>query len=396
MLSAALICPNDQLNWQLEISLPEVTELEIVRVFTTYPSPEDLIRTIRVRRVELLLLCIHDWARAEPLARSIRELIPGFPIITLGSSDAAVEVVHKLQELGIREHVTSPIRASKLAQFVAAVELRLQAHPVTPPAPADLYTFLPAKPGVGASTIALSVSCALADDLDVKTLLLDADLSAGTIQFLLKLGHGASIVDMLRDAGELDEDVWAKRVARWEKLDVLHAGDLNVEPDLDISGLARVLELAGAQYEMICADLNGQFDPLSVALLRASRRVFLVATTELAPLHLAKVKMRRLTSLGVSDRVSLLLNRKGRSAIKDSEVEQQVGIPISHSFSNDYAGVQAAILRASPVSKGSKLGDSLLDLAQSLVPHKKPKPVVAPRKFLQFFQSSREEELGVD
>jgi hypothetical protein len=48
----------------------------------------------------------------------------------------------------------------------------------------------------------------LAEDLGIKTLLLDADLAAGTIQFLLKLGSTASLVDALTHAENLDEDLW--------------------------------------------------------------------------------------------------------------------------------------------------------------------------------------------
>jgi Flp pilus assembly CpaE family ATPase len=65
----------------------------------------------------------------------------------------------------------------------------------------DLYTFLPAKPGVGTSTIALSTSCALAEEMNAHTLLMDCDLAAGAIQFLLKLGQSASVIDAVNHSG---------------------------------------------------------------------------------------------------------------------------------------------------------------------------------------------------
>src|SRR5438552_2854362 len=111
-----------------------------------------------------------------------------------------------------------------------------------------------------------------------------------------------------------------------------------------------------------------------MALLRDSRRIFLVTTPEVAPAPLARVRMRRLTELGLNERVSLLLNRKVRSEVTDSDVEKAVGIPVSHSFSNDYQGVQNAVLRASPVLQGSKLGECILSLVHSLAPHREPQP----------------------
>ena len=388
MLRAALICPDEQLNQELAVVVPKVADLGIVRELTAYPSPEELLRVIRVRKVDLLLLCVDDFAQSEILAKCIDDLMPGFPVITVSSRDG-VEVLHKLMHLGIREHLTSPIQESTLADAVEAVRQRLRTHPVSASTLADLYTFLPAKPGVGTSTIAVSTSCALAEDLGVKTLLLDGDLAAGTIQFLLKLGSTASLVDALEHAENLDEDLWLQMVGKWDKLEVLHAGELDTPPGVAVPGLERVLSMARAQYEVICADLGSNFDPLSIALLRESRRIFLVTTPEVAALHLARVRMRRLLALGLSDRVSLLLNRKVRIVVSDSEVEDTVGIPVSHSFSNDYKGVQNAILNASPVTHGSELGESILNLAHSLGPHKEPKRTSRSRKFLQFFHIPR-------
>jgi pilus assembly protein CpaE len=297
--------------------------------------------------------------------------------------------------LGIREHLTSPIEESKLAAAVEAVKQRLRTHPVSAPSPADIYTFLPAKPGVGTSTIAVSTSCALAEDLGVKTLLLDGDLTAGTIQFLLKLGPTASVIDALRHAENLDEDLWSQMVGKWDKLEVLHAGELDTPPGMELPGLEPVLSMARSQYEVICADLGSHFDPLSMALLKDSRRIFLVTTPEVAPLHLARARMRRLTELGLNDRVSLLLNRKVRSKVADSDVEKAVGIPVSYSFSDDYLGVQDAVLRASPVPQGSELGESILNLAHSLAPHRELKQTSRHRKFLKFFHVSRTHDTDV-
>src|SRR5450755_3133103 len=255
MLRTILICPDDRLNREVENAIPNISDLEIVRVFARYPSPEEMLRSIRVRKIDLLLLCVDDLSHSEMLAKCLDDMMTGFPIITISSRDGE-EVLHRLMHLGIREHLTSPIQLSNLAEAVGAVAGRLKTHPVSKPAAADLFTFLPAKPGVGTSTIAISTSCALAEELDVKTLLLDCDLAAGTIQFLLKLGSTASLVDALMHADALDEDLWSQMVARWDKLDVLHAGELDTPPGLEVPGIERVLSMARAQYEVTCADLG--------------------------------------------------------------------------------------------------------------------------------------------
>jgi len=146
------------------------------------------------------------------------------------------------------------------------------------------------------------------------------------------------------------------------------------------------LLVARSQYDVICADLPSSLDAFSVTLMRESQRILLVTTPEVVPLHFASERLQSLTKLGLIDRVSLLLNCKtGRGGLADAEVTRVLGVPIALTFSNDYEVVGKAILEASPVSRETSLGHSILTLAQSLVPHLKPKPSPKQRKFLEFF-----------
>jgi pilus assembly protein CpaE len=394
MLRCVFVCPEGDLSRELEALLARIPAVKVVRSLAEYPSPDELLRIVRVRKINLLVICVDDDSHFEALAAHFDNLMPGLPIITVGSrSDTGL--LSRLMHLGIRDHLTSPISVAALSDAIKSVEHRLQSHPLPALRQSDLYTFLPAKPGVGTSTIAVSTSCALAEDLGAGALLLDCDLAAGAIQFLLKLGHSASIVAALEHSGNLDEDLWHQMVGRWGKLEVLHAGELNPPSSIDLPSLTRVLSMARAQYEVICADLASSFDPFSVALMRESRTIFLVTTPEIIALHLAAARHHRLTDLGLGDRVRLLLNRKARSELTDAEVSQAVGLPVSQCFSNDYASVRHAILEGSPVPRNSDLGQSILNLAHSLASHLEPQKSTHRHKFLDFFRVPHVEDRDV-
>jgi Flp pilus assembly CpaE family ATPase len=186
-------------------------------------------------------------------------------------------------------------------------------------------------------------------------------------------------------------------IGKWEKLDVLHAGELTPPADIEFSSLQRVLATARSQYEVICADLGSSLDPFSLDFMRESRRIFVVATPEIVPIHFAVERIRSLEKLGLADRARLLVNRKSgrRGAFEDEEVARLVGLPITFSFSNDYAGVEKSILDGSPVARDSGLGQSVLNLAHSLAPHAEVKEPSKRRKFLEFFHvPSNLEESG--
>jgi Flp pilus assembly CpaE family ATPase len=195
----------------------------------------------------------------------------------------------------------------------------------------------------------------------------------------------------LTHAPNLDEDLWSQMVGKWHKLDVLHAGELAPAPNIDLPSLQSVLSMARSQYEVICADLPSSMDPFSITLMRESHRIFLVTTPEVVPLHFAAERVHALKKLGLDERVSLLLNRKTdrRGGLTDAEVARLVGLPIAITFSNDYDGVGKSILDASRVSSDTPLGQSILSLAQSLVPHLEPKVASKQRRFLEFFHVAR-------
>src|SRR5579872_3285863 len=324
MLHCILICPNEDTNAQLAVLLSRIPDLEVTRAVTAYPSPDELLRAIRVRKADLVLLCVDDWAPSEAIINSLDNAVPGLPVITFDGRDSQ-KLLPKLMHLGIREHLSFPLDASALANAIDSAQRRLVTHPVAAVRQSDLFTFLPAKPGVGTSTLAVSASHALAEDFGARTLLMDCDLAAGAIRFLLKLATTGSVIDSIKHAGNLDEDIWSQMVGKCDRLEVLHAGLLEPPAGLDLPSLERVLAMARSQYEVICVDLASSMDEFSVALMKESRRIFLVTTPEVVPLHMAKARLDSLKDLGLHERVSLLLNRKARNDFSNAEVAKLVG-----------------------------------------------------------------------
>jgi pilus assembly protein CpaE len=383
-----LISPDEALNRDLAAALAAFPEIELTRQITDYPDPDELVRVIRARRPDFVFLSAQDFPRFRALAATMDDRMPGLPVISVASELNPLELIPQLMHLGVRELLTAPVTHEKLGQAIASVAQILSKHPAPVVRLADLYAFLPAKPGVGSSTITVSTSCALAEELGVHTLLLDCDLMAGVTKFLLRLGNSSSIVNAMDQADRLDEDLWGQMIGKWGKLEVLHAGELAPPATLKSASLDMVLAQARAQYDTVCADLASSLDPFSVQIMHEARRILMVTTPEVVPLHMAADRLRHLQELGLADKVSLLLNRKNpsRSGLTDGEVAQLVGLPVAHRFSNDYPGVQHAILDGAPVSYRSSLGHSIMNLARSLAPdavrHEAP---VEHRKFLEFF-----------
>ncbi len=389
------IIPNDQLSHALAEELTHIPDIQLARSLPAFSRLDELLQTIRIHRPDLLFVWVEDLPKVEATLASLADLMPGLQLIGV-AHHIDEELAHHLMQLGLRDYLVTPFTHNKLKETLAFVQRQLKRYPSPVSRLADLYTFFPAKPGVGTTTIALSVSCALAEELSVRALLMDCDLAAGMVNFHLKLGNSASVVDAISHAENLDEDLWRQLIGKSDKLDVLHGGNLISPPRIDPASLQRVLDIARAQYEVICADLGSDLNEFSIELLRESQRIFLITTPEVAPVHLAKARAKSLGDLGLADRVSLVLNRKDhwRGHLETAVVAEAVGVPVAYCIGNDYDTCAEAVVRGTSIPGASDIGRQILNLAQSLRADslQKTPPTGHGRRFLEFFHISHVED----
>ena len=274
----------------------------------------------------------------------------------------------ELMKLGVREFLPAPFRVEDLLELGDRIETYLLEHPVDVAPSARLFTFLPAKPGVGASTLAVNIAAAMAAGGEPKVLLADFDFNSGLVAFMLKLNPSATIVEAALRSGELDEDSWGQFVTRTGNLDVLPSG--RPDPGIRVEPIQvhRLVSFAGRQYDAILADLSGNMEKYSIELMADSHRVFLVTTPELPPLHLARNRLEFFRSIDLAGRVSVLLNRwSKRSAFTRAEVEEFLEVPVYEIFVNDYAGVHDALAEGRPIPPRSELGRQIRDAARRIL-----------------------------
>lgn len=369
MPRAILVGPDLSVNEELLAAVRQTPVFELVEILSSYPDPVRFSRSIQLYRPDVVLLSTEVLATFESTAQSLSSCVPGLLIIGFGRP-LDVPSLTCLMHLGIREYLATPFTPADLQRVARSVGSLLQQHPPPVVGRGDLYSFLPAKGGVGSSTVAASVSSFLSDRLHTRTLLLDADLAAGTLRFQLNLTNSTSLLDALRRGPELDERLWLDLIGHEGKLEVLHAGNSDYYPEILELELHPVLTLARAQYQVICVDLGLNLCAFTTELLNQSRQIFLVTTPELAAVHLAAQRMERLNELGLGDRVTVLVNRHsaGHHPLRLDAITELLGHPPARSLPDDPAGVEQALLAGESLPIDSPLGASLFDLARSLTP----------------------------
>ncbi len=364
-LTALMIAPGRDLSQQFTASLAESRAFQILAELKTYPSQQVLEMRLRQLQPEVVLLDLEtDLDRAGELIRFITSSSPLIHVVGLHTRNDSEAIVRSLR-LGASEFLYSPFDAAIQEQAVLRIRRLLGPQSAEPKELGKVVLFSSAKPGSGASTLATQSALALRRLTGRKVLLADLDLMGGCLAFYLKLAPNGSLLDAVE---EDSASALPSLVANTGGLHLLAAPG---EPETDFvepSRLHLFLEQARQLYDWVVLDVPSIFHRLSLLALSESDQAFLVSTSELASLHLARRAAALLAQLGFGkERYQVLINRVDkRDGLKESDLGKIVNCPVNGSFPNDCFSLDRAITMGEPLDEGSELGRTVADFAGRL------------------------------
>ena len=229
MLRTIIIGPDAKQAQQLEKAVSALAnEVSVSRVLLNYPDEGELIRTLRTCAPEVIFLSFEKSDLAQKIVERVMQEVEGIQFVAYHKvCDAAT--LREIMRAGVRELVAEPFELSALVESLRNVKTLVEQKPPVYVAKGRIYSFLPAKAGSGATTMALNLAAALARLSDKRVLLSDLDLSSGILRFLLKIRNEHAIMEAVEHLQELDENLWQQLVTTVGKLDVLHSGPMNPE-----------------------------------------------------------------------------------------------------------------------------------------------------------------------
>lgn len=340
----------------------------------------------------IVIIDFADHARALPAARAVegRSQSAAIAVGGGGSRDELLE----LMQVGIRDVVSQfSYREVWQAANRAASNLACAGQSL-----ADLYSFVPAKPGCGATTLATNATAVAAALAEEPTLLLDFDLRLGVTSFLLKAEGGHTIVDALAQAGRLDRDLWSTLVSQIGNLHLLGSGPVDFSRPIPTDCFTELLSYAMRQYSVVAVDLPGAMEDHECEALMRSKKIFLVCTPDIGALHVARRKVSWLSDLHLTSRVSLLLNCVGRrNTLSVGDIERIVQLPVSHLIPESAKEVTRAAQDGTLIEGSSALAKQIAKIAAEMTGGRRAaKKSNAVRRFVEYFSISAAREAESD
>jgi pilus assembly protein CpaE len=332
----------------------------------------------------ILIVDFAELALAMPVARVVdgRAQIAVIAVKGGGSREDLLQ----LMQAGVREALPSftqrEIRqaATRAASTLATAGATL----------AELYAFMPAKPGCGGTTLA-TYSTAMAAQLSTEpTLLLDFDIRLGVTSFLLKAEGAHTIVDALLQSDRLDVDLWSSLVSQIKNLHLLGSGPMDFGRHVSNERFMELLDFAVRRYSLVVVDLPGSMEDQECETLLRAKRIYLVCTPDIGALHVARRKASWLRDLRLTDKVTVVLNcADRRNTLAVDDIEHIIQLPVRHLLPAGAGEISRAVQKGAVLNTSSGLGKQVARIAAEMATTRPTtRKASAVRRFVEYFSVS--------
>jgi pilus assembly protein CpaE len=245
-----------------------------------------------------------------------------------------------------------------------------QSHPL-------VAVFSP-KGGVGKTTLAANLACAVAERAHGPVALVDCDLQFGDLATLLGLDPPATVYDAVR-LTRLSEEALERLLApvpgTGVRLLAAPAQPLQAE-EIRAEAMLAVLEALRASHAAVVVDTALGYTDVNVAVLDFADQLLLVATPDVVTIR-ATARALELFREGFGypdDKIRLVLNREG-SGIGRDEVEAALDRPVAFGLPSDGAWPVRAANEGRPLwvyRASSAFVRGLDPIAATIVPDRTP------------------------
>lgn len=332
-------------------------------------SPNLLILDIKADPASVL----RDLDRLAPMVD------PSTKVIVVGGAND-IALYRELMRRGISEYLVSPVRPLQFIESIANLF-------VDPERPFTGRAFAVAgvRGGVGASTIAHNIAYAFAERLNTNTILVDLDLSFGTVALDFNQDSSSGISEALHSPDRIDEVFLERLLLKQTERLSLFTAPATLEQDyaFETASCDLVLERIRRIAPMSVLDVPHVWSPWVKQTLLSSSEVILVATPDLGALRNCKNLVDLLRAARPHDPPpTLVLNQVGMPKrpevpIKDFTdalgLQPAVIIPFDPAVFGAAANNGQMLFESAPTSKAALAIDDLVRALTGREPATRPR-----------------------
>ena len=305
-----------------------------------------------------------DSETAEGLAalREVGRRCPGVRAL-VASSAREPELILQAMRAGATDFLSLPLDPMALAESLARTTSRAAVEAAPTGHRGRVISFLGAKGGCGATTVAVNVAvgvCRSAAESRRSVVLLDLDAPGGDVAAMLKLEQAYSLTDVAASLHRLDMDLLSSMSMRHDSglICLGAAGDAGkpaaaAAPDPDqMTGIVSFLR---DHFDLVVL-AGGSLGEADMAAVNQAHLVHMVTTLDFLALRRAQGMIGRLREYGVTgDSLRVIVNRVERGAdLSVSDAHQALDAAVACSIPDDPRAAQQAVNEGVPAVAAGK------------------------------------------
>ena len=283
--------------------------------------------------------------------------------------------MRRLMRAGVRDAFPQPIQAQELVLDVTKILSDKRARlSESQGGKGAVTSFMSAKGGCGATTIAVNVAEILAHSFEARVLLIDLDIQFGDVALLLDLIPSNNVMDALLQPNRVDPVFLDALITKHNSgLDVLSSpADISPMGGISPEGVTNIIDVAVESYDFVILDIPRVLTSWTMAALRSSDPVMIVGQNNLSAIRDAKLILDRIGHEGVPVGNIEVINNRAMSkegSVEIDKLKETLGIKRMHRASNDFKASIHSQNQGQPVeevSRGSVFTKDLHALAEYL------------------------------
>ncbi len=314
-----------------------------------------------------------DPEKGLELVARLSESSPECAVLVLSSSHDS-NLILRAMRAGAKEFLPQPVRIEDLLAALGRISERRFGRGENKPRGSQVIAVAGAIGGVGTTSLAVNLGCALAKDTRNSVALVDLDLCLGDADVFLDSIPDYTLVDVAQNVTRLDFTLLKRSLTK-------HSSGLFLLPRpvqlADISlitpeDLQRVIGLLKATFTHLVLDLSKSYSPIDMIALEMANSVLMVTQLDLPCLRNVVRLMMSFSELnGLDQKVKIVVNRVGLDAghITLKKAQETIGREIFWQVPNDYRAMVDARNNGVPLieqAPKASVTHSILALADAL------------------------------
>lgn len=328
-----------------------------------------------------------DPESALRLVTRLSENSPDCAVLVVSSSNDG-NLILKSMRAGAKEFLPLPVRLEDLLAALGRISDRRFGKGDSKPRGCQVLAIAGATGGVGSTTVAVNLGCALARDERNSVVLVDLDLSLGDADVFLDTIPDYTLVDVAQNVTRLDFSLLKRSLTKHSSGLFLLPRPVQLEDTSLVTpdDLQRVIGLLKATFTHMVIDLSKTYNPIDQVALKAANEILLVTQLDLPCLRNIVRLMSSFSQMdGMAEKVKIVVNRVGLDSghITLKKAKDTIGRDIYWQLPNDFRTVIEARNNGVPLieqAPKASVTQSFISIADALTSGTEPGEQQAGKK----------------